>query len=148
MKQIVTSYLNRRNDWEGFTRFRICRWLVHDSQVDRYDQAIKELYPTAEMIREFDQFETREDWIEAYTTEILGKLDPQEFYDALPEKSVLMCHEKTEDDGTVLCHRRIVADWLQEHCGVEVPEWLPPEQIERIEKIKAKDEQINTLLDF
>lgn len=150
MKEIVTSYLNRRVDWQelGYTRIRICRWVVHESQRERYDCACSELYPTEDMIRNFDQFETREDWVEAYTGEILGKLDPQEFYDSLPDKCVLMCHEKTEDDGTVLCHRRLVADWLLENCLVEVPEWLPPEQIEKIEAKKRKDELTNSLLEF
>ena len=151
MKEIFTSYLNRRGiNWteEGFTRIRICRWVVHESQHERYDIKLEELYPTEDMIRNFDQFETREDWVTAYNAEILDQIDPQELYDALPDKCVLFCHEKTEDDGSVLCHRRLVADWLLEHCLVEVPEWLPPEKIEELETAARREAQLDTLLDF
>ena len=150
MKEIVTSYLNRSVNWEelGYTRIRICRWLVHDSQVDKYDKCLMELYPTEDMIRNFDQFETRDDWIEAYTSKILGELDPQEFYDTLPDKCVLMCHEKTEKDGSVECHRRIVADWLYEHCGVEVLEWLPSEQRAKLDQSKKQEKFLNSELEF
>jgi len=151
MKEIYTSYLNRRGiNWteEGFTRIRICRWVVHESQHERYDIKLEELFPTEDMIKNFDQFETREDWVTAYNTEILDKIDPEEFYDALPEKCVLMCHEKTEDDGSVLCHRRLVADWLLENCLVEVPEWLPPEQVEKLEAEARREAHLDTLLDF
>ena len=150
MKEIVTSYLNRRVEWEelGFTRIRICRWLVHDSQVDKYDKYAMELYPTEDMIRNFDQFETRDDWVEAYTKEILGKLDPQKFYDSLPDKCVLMCHEKTEKDGSVNCHRRIVADWLFLHLDVQVLEWLPSEIREELDGAKRQAEFLNSELEF
>lgn len=150
MKEIVTSYLNRRVEWEelGFTRIRICRWLVHDSQRDKYDTSLMELYPTEDMIRNPDQFETRDDWVEAYTKEILGKIDPQEFYDSLPDKCVLMCHEKTEKDGSVHCHRRIVADWLFLHLNVQVLEWLPSELRGKLDSAKRQTDFLNSELEF
>ena len=151
MKEIYTSYLNRRHaNWaeEGFTRIRVCRWVVHESQHERYDCKCEEMFPTEDMIKNFDQFETREDWIEAYNGEILDKVDPQEFYDSLPDKCVLLCHEKPEPNGEVLCHRRLIADWLLEHCLVEVPEWIPLEEREKIEAEKRKEEHINSLLEF
>ena len=150
MKEIVTSYLNRNAEWEelGYTRIRICRWLVHDSQSQKYDKVLMNLYPSEDMLRNFDQFETRDDWVKAYTREILDKLDPQEFYKALPDKCVLMCHEKSENDGSVNCHRRIVADWLNEHCGVEVIEWLPPEQQAKLDQSKKQEQFLNSELEF
>lgn len=151
MKDVVTSYLNRRVDWQelGYTRIRICRWVVHESQRERYDTTLPELYPTEEMIRNFDElYETREDWILDYKAKILDKLDPQEFYDSLPDKCVLMCHEKSDDEGDVECHRIIVSGWLEHNLGVKVPEWLTPEQLEQKETKKRLEDHIDSLLDF
>ncbi len=141
MKEIYTSYLNSPAHWEsmGFTRVRVCRW-VHKGQEARYDRECASLYPTAKQLADAKHLTNREEWVEIYTDEILGSIDPQELYDSLPDKCVLMCHEKTEDDGTVLCHRRIVADWLESQLGIEVPEWVPPEQKQRIELAQRTQE--------
>ena len=150
MKSITTSYLNRRVNWreQGYTRARICRWVVHQSQHERYDLAYPELYPPEHMIKNFSQFTTTQEWEAAYTTEVLDKLNPHKFYDAMPDKCVLMCHEKSETDGSVICHRRLVAQWLMTNCDVVVPEWLPPDQLAEIELANKKAEHTTTLLDF
>ena len=59
-----------------------------------------------------------------YRERVLSKLDPQKTYDALRDK-VLLCWE----DPGLFCHRRIVAEWLQENLGVEVPEWKKDDEI-------------------
>ncbi len=41
-----------------------------------------------------------------------------------------------------------LADWLLEHCLVEVPEWLPPEKIEELETTARREAHLDTLLDF
>jgi len=58
-----------------------------------------------------------------YKREILSKLNAREVYNKLKilfsdKKVVLLCHEKEGD----FCHRRIVAKWLQDELGIEVPE--------------------------
>ena len=67
---------------------------------------------------------------EAYRREyqvILDRLDPRQVYEDLGEDAILLCWEPPGG----FCHRRLVAAWLEEHLGVEVPE-LPanyhPEQ--------------------
>lgn len=63
-----------------------------------------------------------ENYIPKYN-QILDNLDPKKVIDDLRDISggqdiVLLCHEKAGD----FCHRRLVAKWLEKHCGIEVPE--------------------------
>ena len=55
-----------------------------------------------------------------YREKVLSKFDPKELYQRL-QGQVLLCWEPAGD----FCHRRIVADWIQENLGIEVPEWKP-----------------------
>jgi hypothetical protein len=65
--------------------------------------------------------------MEKYRNEILGKLSPIKVYKELIDtrnKSnkrdlALLCYEKPGD----LCHRRIVAEWLEEGNSILVPEY-------------------------
>jgi uncharacterized protein (DUF488 family) len=53
-----------------------------------------------------------------YYAEILSKLDPREVYADLGEDAVLLCWE----NSGAFCHRRLVADWLEEELGILVAE--------------------------
>jgi hypothetical protein len=55
-----------------------------------------------------------------YRKKVLSKLDPNKVYDMFANK-VLLCWEPAGE----FCHRRIVADWIKEELGIEVPEWKP-----------------------
>lgn len=55
-----------------------------------------------------------------YRERVLSKLDAKEIYEKF-QKSVLLCWE----DAGEFCHRRIVADWIAEETGIEIPEWKP-----------------------
>ena len=50
---------------------------------------------------------------------ILAQLDPRSVYDALGDNAVLLCWEKPP----FRCHRRRVAQWLEDHLGVVIPEF-------------------------
>ena len=78
------------------------------------------LFPTWKMIKMNDEQEYRK----AYREQILDKLDAQQVWDELGEDAVLLCFEKWDDieSGQTFCHRRIVAEWLEEKLGVTVPE--------------------------
>lgn len=52
--------------------------------------------------------------------EVLSKLDAQEVFDKLGERSILICYEKPGD----FCHRRLVARWLETELGIVVPEYV------------------------
>ena len=70
------------------------------------------LYPTRKMLKmSIEQYNLLYD-------EILSKLDPQQVFDELGENSVMLCWEKPG----ILCHRRRVAEWLEQHLGIVVPE--------------------------
>lgn len=51
---------------------------------------------------------------------ILSQLDPRAIYEELGgEGAVMLCYESP----TKNCHRRAVAEWLQAHLGIDVPEY-------------------------
>ena len=52
---------------------------------------------------------------------ILDRLDPRQVYEDLLPEAILLCWEPPSR----FCHRRLVAAWLEEKLGVQVPE-LPP----------------------
>jgi len=49
---------------------------------------------------------------------ILAGLDPQKVFEDLGEDAILSCWEAPSK----FCHRRLVAAWLEEKLGVQVPE--------------------------
>jgi hypothetical protein len=51
--------------------------------------------------------------------ELLAQLDPAQIFLTLGENAVLLCWEKPG----VACHRRLVAEWIEQHLGVEIPEY-------------------------
>jgi len=53
---------------------------------------------------------------------ILDKLDPRKVFDDLGEDAILLCWEAPGK----FCHRRLVAEWLEKHLGVDVPELQEP----------------------
>jgi hypothetical protein len=56
---------------------------------------------------------------DSYFNDLLLQLDPLEIYDALGHGSVLLCWEKPGEG----CHRRDVAQWLEAHLPVVIPEF-------------------------
>jgi hypothetical protein len=54
---------------------------------------------------------------------ILAKLDPKEVAASLPTGAVLLCWEKPNAE---CCHRRRVAEWLEQALGIEIPEFSFP----------------------
>ena len=59
-------------------------------------------------------------YVEWYKREVLENLDPHKIYNMLRD-NVLLCWEPPGK----FCHRRIVAEWIEENVGVRVPEWSP-----------------------
>jgi hypothetical protein len=57
-----------------------------------------------------------------YQRDVLSKLDPAKVAEDLGSDAVLLCWEAPGK----FCHRRLVAAWLEEALGVEVPEYMPP----------------------
>jgi hypothetical protein len=66
-----------------------------------------------------------------YFGEILGKLDARQVVADLEElagaaEPVLLCWEKPPLTSKNWCHRRMVAEWLKDKLGVDVPELVLP----------------------
>lgn len=59
-----------------------------------------------------------------YYEKVLNKLNPHEVFKELGENAVLLCYEKYADieKGLAFCHRRIVAEWLENNLGIKVDE--------------------------
>jgi len=57
---------------------------------------------------------------------ILNRLDPRKVYGDLGSEAVLLCWEYPGE----FCHRRLVAEWLEKHVAIQVPE-LPANYDER-----------------
>lgn len=80
---------------------------------------------------------TNEEYIDRYYHETLGPLNPQRTWDEIHElasgsEPVLLCYEAIKGDlldvpaielpRKHFCHRRIVAEWLEEWLGAKVAE--------------------------
>ena len=61
---------------------------------------------------------TNEEYERRYRTEVLGGLDAAAVRRDLGENAILLCWERPGAS----CHRRIVARWLEDALGIEVPE--------------------------
>ena len=96
----------------------------------------QDLAPSAKLL-----MDTRHDnlsydeYLERFRLETLSKLDPEKVYNHLNsfgKEPVILCFE----DLTIpneWCHRRIIADWFNEHLNVFVPEFeKPPKNISRL----------------
>ena len=58
------------------------------------------------------------EYVEEYKRDVLAKLDPSKVATDLGPDAILLCWEAPGED----CHRRLVAEWLQESLGIAVPE--------------------------
>jgi hypothetical protein len=70
-----------------------------------------------------------DEYLRRYNEEILGKLLPSTVATELTRFGegrvpTLLCYESASDIqcGAKWCHRHIVAQWLEDHLGIEVPE--------------------------
>lgn len=83
-------------------------------------EEFKKLAPPAEIIK----IRNEELYTKLYYEKVLNKLNPQDVYEELGENAVLLCYESWESikSGKTFCHRRIVAEWLQNNLCIEVKE--------------------------
>jgi len=78
------------------------------------------LYPSQSLLNAWNASEISEaDYTKRYIEETLSRLDPRKIYHDLGEDAVLLCHEAPGK----FCHRRLVAAWLEDNLGIEVPEF-------------------------
>ena len=77
------------------------------------------LAPTSNMFQEIKSRKINKiEYEHRYREEVLGKLDAGYIYITL-KNNVLLCWEQPGE----FCHRRIIANWIFEELGYDVPEW-------------------------
>ncbi len=108
--------------YTGPGRVSIARWAPRNTPAGF--RIYKPLAPRKDMMKM-----SIEQYTEIYVGEILAALDPKTVVDDLHElaggaEPVLLCWERQPDlaSGKTFCHRRMVAEWLSETLGLDVPE--------------------------
>ncbi len=106
-----TSYFSKYNGKNGISiALSSPSWFKGNS--------FKKLAPTWSILNEYKKTKNKERYIKRFKKEILSKLDPNEVFNSLGNKAVLLCWEKSGK----FCHRRIVAEWLEDNLNIKVPE--------------------------
>lgn len=78
----------------------------------------KKLAPPKKLLYDYkSRLVDKEEYKNIYLKEVLNRLDPKEVAKDLNDK-VLLCYEKAGD----FCHRRLVAEWLEENLNIKVEE--------------------------
>lgn len=67
-------------------------------------------------------------------------VDPKKLIESLPDGAILLCYESPGE----FCHRRILADWIERHTEVTVPEWKNEKEIEA----ETQNKVVDSILDF
>lgn len=80
-----------------------------------------------------------------YTRDYLDLLkarnvDPKKLIETISEGAILLCYESPGE----FCHRRVLADWIERHTGVTVPEWMNEKETVQA----AQNEKVASILDF
>jgi len=83
----------------------------------------KKLAPDWEALKAFKSNGDEERFTNYFKKFILDELDAEKVLAELGEDAVLVCWEGADK----FCHRRIVAEWLEEQLDIEVPELMRSE---------------------
>ena len=103
--------------YKGNLGLSICIWPPLDWNGEQYPSLAPDRQTFfAKKAGEIDEAE----YERQYRERVLSKIDANKFYDIYANR-VLLCWEPPGE----FCHRRIVADWIKEELGIEVPEWKP-----------------------
>lgn len=106
---IKTSYFAKYKGRNGIS-------IALSSPRNFHGSSYPDLFPTWQLLRLYKQTGDKTAYTKAYM-KILNKLDPQKVYKDLDNKT-LLCWEKTGS----FCHRKIVAQWIQDQLDIEIPE--------------------------
>ena len=100
---------------------------------------ISSLAPTWDIIRAYKSGKiTEEQYSKWYIDLILERhQNAQAVYNSIPHGTIMLCYEKPGE----FCHRRVLAKWIEQELGHEVPEWTSEEEIE-------KEAIVDSLLEF
>ena len=107
-----TSYFAKYRGGDGvnIARFPIKGWA---------GRCYPKLYPSASLLFDYKANGDKEEYVNRYYYDVLGKLNAEQVFSELGENAVLLCYEKSG----AFCHRRIVAQWLEDRLDIDVPEF-------------------------
>jgi len=109
VSKVKTSYFSSKL-WRGKNAVAISQGMPKWYKGREY----KALAPSWELV----MIKDTEEYTRRYRNEVLNRLDPKKVYKDLGDDAILLCWEKPGE----FCHRRLVAEWLEETLGIEVPE--------------------------
>jgi len=114
---MYTGYFGAAKKYPSHLRLvsiaRFCRFWQGETYID--------LAPPPDLL----QIKDHELYAKLYRERVLSRLDPNKVYANLGDSAVLLCYEKWESVrlGQSFCHRRIVAEWLEDSIeGMRVEE--------------------------
>ena len=126
--EIYTSYFARQAKLKeaGIVPIGIAIWPPRFYQGLSYQVLAPRRYMMADNV-------TREQYIEMYFRDVVGKLSPEKVISDIERLSggkdaALLCYEKPGD----FCHRRLFAEWMLKSTGLDIKEWDPDQK--KIEK--------------
>lgn len=102
----------------------------------------KDLAPSQSLLNRLtDEDMSDEEYAREYLKEIQQRgLTPQAILDSIPDESILLCYEAPNE----FCHRRVLADWIELHTGVKVPEWKNKKELDD----ERQQNLVDSLLEF
>jgi len=80
----------------------------------------KKLAPLYSFFKKYKEDGDEEYYTEQFFKQVLDKLDPQKVFDELGPDAILLCYEAPGK----FCHRRLVAQWLFDKLGIDIPEYV------------------------
>lgn len=108
-------------------------------------KTLAKLAPTSEMISKITGGSPKRITIEAYTEAYIDLLNergitPDSLMDELPDGAILLCYESPGD----FCHRRVLAEWFEDHTNIKIEEWLNEKEL----KSREQEKVVDSLVDF
>ncbi len=74
-------------------------------------------------------------YVKEYYRQVLSKLDPKEVLKKIPDGSILLCYEKSDE----FCHRHLVAFWFELFLGISSSEVIENPKRETVRKVKRPE---------
>lgn len=109
-----TSYFGNKTAAQDHKAVSIARW---PPRWWGFGRRYILLAPSADLLKRAKAGLPWPEYVEEYKRDVLSKLDPVRVYADLTD-AILLCWEKPGDD----CHRRLVADWIENALDVKVQE--------------------------
>lgn len=106
---VLTGYYAQAKKYKEKNLTLVNIALVKPEWFKEFIENYPDLYPTREMLNDFNYSGDKDRYIQSYS-EILNNLNPEKVYNDLNNK-IILCYEKSTD----FCHRHLVSIWLNQN---------------------------------